>query len=127
MGEYAEYMLNGDDCQVCGEYMGNGDGYPRTCRSCSKPEGRDKRESLFICIKPAALVALPKWLQGRPSFNVVDAERKDKRGQPMIVVHYDEKPDSDWGKIRAGSKSVIICSEKTLPNALAQVRKAEAE
>lgn len=35
MGEYAEYMLNGDDCQYCGEYLGEGDGYPRSCRSCA--------------------------------------------------------------------------------------------
>jgi hypothetical protein len=34
MGEYADYILNGDDCQYCGEYLGEGDGFPRTCKSC---------------------------------------------------------------------------------------------
>ena len=34
MGEYADYILNGDDCQYCGEYLGEGDGIPRTCKSC---------------------------------------------------------------------------------------------
>jgi hypothetical protein len=38
MGEYAEYILNGDDCQYCGEYLGEGDGIPRTCRSCRDEE-----------------------------------------------------------------------------------------
>jgi hypothetical protein len=38
MGEMAEYMLNGDDCQYCGEYIGDGDGYPRSCASCEENE-----------------------------------------------------------------------------------------
>lgn len=35
MGEHADYMLNGDDCQVCGEYLGDGDGFPRCCAGCA--------------------------------------------------------------------------------------------
>lgn len=34
MGEQAEYMINGDDCQECGEYIGDGPGYPRSCAGC---------------------------------------------------------------------------------------------
>jgi hypothetical protein len=30
MGEQAEYLLNGDDDYITGEYIGPGDGYPRT-------------------------------------------------------------------------------------------------
>ena len=33
MGEMADYILNGDDCQYCGEYLGEGDGYPQACKS----------------------------------------------------------------------------------------------
>lgn len=36
MGEYADYILNGDDCQICGVYIGEGDGFPRTCKECKK-------------------------------------------------------------------------------------------
>jgi hypothetical protein len=36
MGEYADYILNGDDCQECGQYIGEGDGFPRTCKACQK-------------------------------------------------------------------------------------------
>lgn len=36
MGEQAEYILNGDDCQYCGEYLGEGDGFPRACASCER-------------------------------------------------------------------------------------------
>lgn len=38
MGEYADYMLNGDDCQFCGEYLGEGDGFPRSCAACADDE-----------------------------------------------------------------------------------------
>lgn len=38
MGEIAEMMLEGCLCQSCGEYLGDGDGYPVTCDSCQRPE-----------------------------------------------------------------------------------------
>lgn len=53
MGEYAEYILNGDDCQYCGEHLGNGDGYPRSCRSC-RDEERQRPA------KPAAAIVAGK-------------------------------------------------------------------
>lgn len=34
MGEYADLMLEGDCCSTCGEYLGDGDGYPRQCGPC---------------------------------------------------------------------------------------------
>lgn len=37
MGEYAEMMLDGTMCCVCGEFMGSGgEGFPRTCAGCSR-------------------------------------------------------------------------------------------
>lgn len=35
MGDMADAILDGDFCQECGEYIGGGDGFPRTCVSCS--------------------------------------------------------------------------------------------
>jgi hypothetical protein len=35
MGEIAEGIINGDFCQYCGEYLGEGDGFPRTCPGCA--------------------------------------------------------------------------------------------
>lgn len=35
MGEMVDYVLNGDDCESCGEYLGEGDGFPRQCAGCS--------------------------------------------------------------------------------------------
>ncbi len=34
MGDAADAILNGDDCQECGEYMGGGEGFPRSCDGC---------------------------------------------------------------------------------------------
>lgn len=47
MGEMAEYMLNGDDCQGCGEYLGKGPGFPRWCRSCRPAPQRPRIESIL--------------------------------------------------------------------------------
>lgn len=41
MGEIADWMLEGGLCEGCGEYLGEGDGYPRRCSACS----RDDREA----------------------------------------------------------------------------------
>lgn len=40
MGEMAEALINGDDCEWCGQYLGEGDGYPRLCESCQE-ESKD--------------------------------------------------------------------------------------
>ncbi len=41
MGEMADYLINGDDCQICGvPFDTPGDGYPRTCEGC-KREARE--------------------------------------------------------------------------------------
>lgn len=41
MGEYADYILNGDDCQECGMYIGDGDGFPRSCPACRRAGADD--------------------------------------------------------------------------------------
>lgn len=39
MGEIAEMMLDGELCEGCGDYLGDGDGFPRYCRAC-RPTGK---------------------------------------------------------------------------------------
>lgn len=48
MGEVADSILDGDFCQECGEYMGEGDGYPRSCPACQRGnrEQRAQRAAL---------------------------------------------------------------------------------
>lgn len=46
MGEIADAILDGVFCQECGEYLGEGDGYPVTCAGCSgrqRPHRTPKR------------------------------------------------------------------------------------
>lgn len=51
MGEYADYMLNGDDCQSCGEYLGSGSGFPRNCASCEARERQITSSSVVTVTK----------------------------------------------------------------------------
>lgn len=43
MGDIADMMLEGAMCEQCGEYLGEGDGYPRLCGSCSQRPGNRYR------------------------------------------------------------------------------------
>lgn len=38
MGEYAEMMLDGTCCAMCGEYMGDGGGFPIYCCTACEPD-----------------------------------------------------------------------------------------
>jgi len=38
MGDIADMMLEGCMCQSCGEYLGDGDGYPVFCANCGEGE-----------------------------------------------------------------------------------------
>lgn len=34
MGQAADDLINGDACETCGEWLGDGPGYPRLCDAC---------------------------------------------------------------------------------------------
>ncbi len=36
MGDFADMALSGDFCQVCGEFLGDGWGFPVTCDDCKE-------------------------------------------------------------------------------------------
>ena len=38
MGEAADDLLNGDACEQCGEWLGDGAGYPQLCSGCKNPK-----------------------------------------------------------------------------------------
>lgn len=39
MGEMADYMINGDDCQICGvPFDDAGEGFSRTCKACEEDD-----------------------------------------------------------------------------------------
>jgi len=44
MGEMADLLINGDDCEVCGmPFETPGDGFPRKCDSCRDDERKERR------------------------------------------------------------------------------------
>lgn len=44
MGEMANYLINGDDCEGCGmPFDTPGDGYPRKCASCKAEEATARK------------------------------------------------------------------------------------
>lgn len=51
MGEYADYILNGDDCEQCGAYLGGGEGFTRMCASCRKTSADPLPNEKIACPK----------------------------------------------------------------------------
>lgn len=96
MGEYADYILNGDDCQECGAYIGDGDGYPRSCPSCAREERAENRRGNrpFYCVKNLkTLDALDEFLAG-VHYTYTD-EGKDKVENPLFRLMFDKYPQKD--------------------------------
>lgn len=38
MGEIADSMLDGEYCESCGEYLGEGSGFPARCAACGNDD-----------------------------------------------------------------------------------------
>ncbi len=77
MGEIAEMMLDGTICEQCGEYIGDGDGYPRNC-GCDNPSGF-QIEPLFHGNKVSNKVACPECNKRVKEVGLADHMR-DKHG-----------------------------------------------
>ena len=43
MGDIADMMIDGTLCEQCGAALGEGDGYPRKCKDCSKESNDGNR------------------------------------------------------------------------------------
>ena len=81
MGEYADYMLNGDDCQHCGKHLGAGDGFPRSCAACAEnDEEGDPAED------PAYLAQVKK-----------ESAALTKKFMDILQKHFDAKFSPDIG------------------------------
>lgn len=44
MGDIVDMMLDGTLCQECGDFIGEGDGYPVSCSACRKPKKKKKKK-----------------------------------------------------------------------------------
>lgn len=80
MGEMAEYILNGDDCQECGAYIGSGDGFPRSCASCRPSKSQQKR---FASLRSPPPLKEPCTICGK-RFSAIGLKdhMRDKHEQP---------------------------------------------
>lgn len=105
MGEYADYMLNGDDCQVCGEHMGEGDGYPRTCAGC----GGDDDEPAEKPRKERTDAQRKKLREKRKR------KRQNKRNRQAAWQFIGELPKSEQPWQFAAFKGGIVCCNPEHP------------
>jgi hypothetical protein len=46
MGEIADDITDGTFCYQCGEYLGEGDGYPRICPACEWGNHKKRNKKL---------------------------------------------------------------------------------
>lgn len=93
MGEAAEAILEGEDCQECGEYIGGGDGYPRTCSACQS-KYKPNYANFFPIKSGQNIDALRDFLKCR-TYNVID-EAADKNGKPLFRILHDTDPENDY-------------------------------
>jgi hypothetical protein len=49
MGDIADMMLDGTLCEGCGEYLGEGDGFPQYCASCRAGNAFDNAPKTKAC------------------------------------------------------------------------------
>lgn len=126
MGEMADMVLDGDVCQSCGEYIGEGMGFPRSCAGCAPPKRHRERpdqepDRPFFLRKREHLRALEKWLKDR-TFNVGGYIKDDKNGNPMVSIGYDAHPDNDW-KFPDKRGLIVVIDRQLLPDVEAMVQR----
>jgi hypothetical protein len=93
MGEIADMMLDGTLCEACGEYIGEGEGFPRYCsEECARNRGvgleekPKRKEQIRLARSP--IVKCPicgKMTRG------LEQHTRDKHGKPE--KHDKEGPE----------------------------------
>lgn len=72
----------------------------------------------------AGLEALPHWIKGRkPRVNTYRLPMPDRNGNPVLMLGYDRKPDSDWGKFEGHTAAIWFASEELAEKSDPFVRK----
>lgn len=100
MGEIAEGMLDGTFCQQCGEVMneGGGPGYPQTCRGCRGTDARRQSDMPWFRVhNEKGLSQLERKLKSA-QYNTWSEDHRDKNRNPISILSWDRKPDSDWSR-----------------------------
>jgi hypothetical protein len=132
MGEAAEMMLDGTCCSSCGEYLGGDEGYPVQCAACRQAERgsgggerRDDRPQLeWLRIKAGQLDKIGPFVKDQP-VNTYAGPRLDKKGSWIILLGWDDRPDSDWGRFKGNRAALWFGTDEDLAKkGEAEVRKA---
>lgn len=115
MGEYAEMMLDGAMCSSCGEYLGTDAGYPIQCLSCRRDEERDSRPRLeWKRIKSRdQLGQIAAFVKSQP-VNTFGLPRTDRKGDWIMLLGWDDRPDSDWGRFKGNRAALWFGKDEAL-------------
>ena len=89
MGEIADMILGGMLCQVCGVYMGRGDGFPVTCAACSD----DEVDAIILERPKKAKSKCP--ICGKMKINV-EAHSESVHQDMAYCSHCDGYKESAW-------------------------------
>lgn len=129
MGEIAEAMLDGTLCEGCGTYIGDATGFPGYCsRQCARDRGAeqpDERPRLdWLRIRGRShLKKIEAFVREQP-VNTYSGPKPDRQGNMIILLGWDDRPDSDWGRFK-GNRAAIWFKEAEFAIAgEAAVRKA---
>ena len=71
MGEIAEMMLGGEMCEQCGDWLGDGDGYPRLCSACEHDQKREDKVRCKHCGKKVKEVGLEQHMRDKHGTEVI--------------------------------------------------------
>ena len=118
MGEIADAMLDGDMCEQCGELLGDGDGFPRLCRSC-QPTKTNRRQAIHarpLSVAPDTAARARRWLEAASSSYGVNPDaapsylpKLAKRGLVKLV---DDIGDRAYFITDAGRKELQRIARK---------------
>jgi len=94
MGDIADAILEGVFCQVCGEYLGEGDGFPSSCAGCA---GDDMLTDRYY---PEPMELEDRLHQALHDSDEEDSEELDFEADPSSANEFDTddelEPDNDY-------------------------------
>jgi hypothetical protein len=70
----------------------------------------------------AALARIPAFVKSQ-SVNTFSFPRQDRRGDWIMMLGWDDRPDSDWGRFKGNSAALWFASEELAMAAEPLVRK----
>jgi hypothetical protein len=127
MGEIADQLLNGDDCEGCGmPFETPGDGFPRMCAGCLREEVMQKKRRSGAAIRGALVLVLAatvcrasevQWTRFRGKVKAVNYKTSTltlDSGGDLVTVKLDDDVMILEGKEAVQPSGVLIDDKVTL-------------